>query len=148
MKKCCNRLRLRAGVSMKIYRLRLRLRSKLPTPVDSDSDSDSAALMKSVQGTIKTGADPGGGVTWVMTLPLGPGAPQACQGHHRLSRGTTKFPRDTTYLLVRVTTGLAVAPVIGTTGLPGAPRAPPVQPGHHRPARGRFEKNENRAPPK
>ena len=65
------------------------------------------------------GADPRG-VTWVMTPPLRPGAPQACQGHRRLSRGTTGLaeapqnfqgtPRD--HMLVRC-----------TTGLPGAPQA-------------------------
>ena len=50
-----------------------------------------------------TGADPRG-VTWVMTPPLGPGAPPAYQGHHRPSRGprpsrgTTEPPRYTTYL--------------------------------------------------
>ena len=36
-----------------------------------------------------------------------PGAPHACQGHHRPARSTN---------------GLAEAPVRGTTGLPGAPQ--------------------------
>ena len=101
------------------------------------------------------------GVTWVMTLPLGPGAPQACQGHHgivrgtsapqacqghhRLVRGTTELPSDTTYLSGapqacqehhRPSMGTSQrhhGTVGGTTGLSGAS---PVQQGHHRPARG------------
>ena len=81
-----------------------------------------------------------GWVTWVMTLPLGPGPPQACQGHHRPSRGTTELRRDTT--------GLPGAPQVcqghhlssrgtrGITGLLGAPQSLPGAPVHHRPVRG------------
>ena len=67
-----------------------------------------------------------------MALPLGPGAPQACQGDHRTSKGHQILVRATTGL-PRSTTGLAGAPVRGTTGLSGAPQA--CQGHHDRPVK-------------
>ena len=99
-------------------------------------------------GSPESGRIQGGGGTWVMTPPWGPGAPQACQGHHRPIRGTTGLTgapqaRQGHHRPSKGTTGLSGAPQAcqehhrpskSTTGLPGAPQT--YQEGHQRPARG------------
>ena len=77
----------------------------------------------------------------VMTLPLSPGAPQACQGHHRLIRGTTDLAGAP-----QASQGAHKRPSRGTTGLPRAPvrtqstakglSGPQRAPVHHRPLGG------------
>ena len=114
---------------------------RLPAAVSTAAPPCRSSVQWRIQG--------GGGVTWVMTPPpWGPGAPQACQGHHRPIRGTTGLTgapqtRQGHHRPSKGTTGLSGAPQAcqehhrpskSTTGLPGAPQT--YQEGHQRPARG------------